>query len=1038
MDKNKKNLYSREIFSLGSLTVNKLSKLKILIYGMRGLGIEVAKNIIISGPYLVTLYDEKEVILQDLGSNFYLREEDVGKRRDISVLERIKKLNNYVKINVLSKDEKNENLEKVLIESILYYDVIVITEMLQKNLLIKINEICRNNKKAFIYGVLTGLSGFIFSDFGKEHIIYDKNGRKCKTFYCKNINKDEKGLVSVDTSIEYFDLFNDDYVIFKNIKGMEELNNSKPKKIFNVTKNSFCIGDTSKYSDYISGGIIKEVKIPEKFEYKSLEERFLSPFEEDNNFNIINYEKEGRNGFLFIIFIALHEFYSKNGNQLPEINNNKHSKIFIELVEKYYKEFKVKNPYWITEVQELNKDIISYISFWARCQISPLCSFLGGVLCHEIIKYTGKYRPINQWFFFDFFELIEIFTNNNQKPKRDILIKSRYDEQIAIFGNDIQEKLSKLNIFMPGVGAIGCEVLKNMSLMGVSTDPESKFTITDYDLIEISNLSRQFLFHTEHIGLSKSKIAHKAIKEVNSNFNCVSYTIKIGYEVEDILGDDFYEKQDFYISAVDSNDARNYLDKKSIQFYKVLINSGTLGPISKYDLIIPYLTCSYHDVPQTPKKEFGLCTIRSFPSKIEHCIEWTKNYCETWIYNGISNLKDILINNKYYIDEINNFDGSIGELEEKYFILEFYIDILIIQEFEFYVEFAIFQFYELFNSNIIKIILNHPLNSLDEQGNKFWNGTKLPPHPIDLSLNDELSFSFIKNYTLILLNSFSFSYNEDDLNINNLKKILEKYDKTKFVRSKNYSNDNDKKRLKEKINILLDKKKIINIKEIEFEKDKLDDNCIKFMSSCSNLRARNYNIEECDEDTIMFIIGNIQPSLITSSAAISGLLCMQIFGLIQTHSTKYCLNGFLNLINLNLQLYEPIKPKLIVDGQKDKFLDVEIKAIPHEFNIWDKLIIDGSKTCGELIIFFKNQYNVDLNYISINGIEIYYKRKTRKKNFKKEEEEKIILSKKIETIFFEKAKFNYITKKKKFFIYASGNYKNCIAKIPLILYNIKN
>ena len=60
---------------------------------------------------------------------------------------------------------------------------------------------------------------------------------------------------------------------------------------------------------------------------------------------------------------------------------------------------------------------------------------------------------------------------------------------------------------MPGVGAIGCEVLKNMALMGVSTSQESQFTIRDYDLIEISNLTIQFLFQNEHIGLPKSNIA---------------------------------------------------------------------------------------------------------------------------------------------------------------------------------------------------------------------------------------------------------------------------------------------------------------------------------------------------------------------------------------------------------------------------------------------------------------------------------------------------------------------------------------------------
>ena len=47
---------------------------------------------------------------------------------------------------------------------------------------------------------------------------------------------------------------------------------------------------------------------------------------------------------------------------------------------------------------------------------------------------------------------------------------------------------------MIGAGALGCEFLKNLALMGVSTGNEGCVAVTDYDLIENSNLNRQFLF----------------------------------------------------------------------------------------------------------------------------------------------------------------------------------------------------------------------------------------------------------------------------------------------------------------------------------------------------------------------------------------------------------------------------------------------------------------------------------------------------------------------------------------------------------------
>ena len=73
---------------------------------------------------------------------------------------------------------------------------------------------------------------------------------------------------------------------------------------------------------------------------------------------------------------------------------------------------------------------------------------MGGVVSLEIIKLTGKYIPINQWLVFDFFEAIE---NLDEKIDRN-LKNSRYDDQIAIFGNKIQKKIEESNIFLIGAG----------------------------------------------------------------------------------------------------------------------------------------------------------------------------------------------------------------------------------------------------------------------------------------------------------------------------------------------------------------------------------------------------------------------------------------------------------------------------------------------------------------------------------------------------------------------------------------------------------
>ena len=57
------NLYSRQIGTFGLETMGKLIKLKVLIVGMRGLGVECAKNLILAGPASVDIYDPTTVTL---------------------------------------------------------------------------------------------------------------------------------------------------------------------------------------------------------------------------------------------------------------------------------------------------------------------------------------------------------------------------------------------------------------------------------------------------------------------------------------------------------------------------------------------------------------------------------------------------------------------------------------------------------------------------------------------------------------------------------------------------------------------------------------------------------------------------------------------------------------------------------------------------------------------------------------------------------------------------------------------------------------
>jgi len=68
------------------------------------LGIEVAKNLILAGPKQVTLYDPSLVTSADLGRNFYIRQDHVGKlSRAEASLPQLRDLNPNVHVHVASE-----------------------------------------------------------------------------------------------------------------------------------------------------------------------------------------------------------------------------------------------------------------------------------------------------------------------------------------------------------------------------------------------------------------------------------------------------------------------------------------------------------------------------------------------------------------------------------------------------------------------------------------------------------------------------------------------------------------------------------------------------------------------------------------------------------------------------------------------------------------------------------------------------------------------------------------------------------------------
>ena len=190
----------------------------------------------------------------------------------------------------------------------------------------------------------------------------------------------------------------------------------------------------------------------------------------------------------------------------------------------------------------------------------------------------------------------------------------RYDDQIRIYGREVQEKIGNVKTFMVGAGALGCEYVKAMALMGLCCGPNGSVTVTDSDYIEKNNLNRQFLFRKNDIGSSKSASACAKAKVINPDLKVTTYQTFVSPDTEDLFNDDFWESLDFIVNAVDNIKARLYVDSQCVWYEKPLLESGTLGTKANSQMIVPHKTTAYGDSQDPPEESIAMCTLRNFPN----------------------------------------------------------------------------------------------------------------------------------------------------------------------------------------------------------------------------------------------------------------------------------------------------------------------------------------------------------------------------------------------------------------------------------------
>lgn len=932
------DLHSRQLAVYGREAMRRLFGANVLISSLQGLGVEIAKNIILAGVKSVTLHDQSNVEMWDLSGNFYFTEADIGKNRAVACCNKLQELNAAVTVSTLTSEITEEDISS--------FQVVVFTDITLEKA-IQYNDFCRNHKPpiSFIKADIRGLFGSVFCDFGPEFTVFDVNGEEPHTGIIASISNDNPALVSCvdDERLEFQD---GDLVVFSEVHGMTQLNDGKPRKVKNARPYSFLLEeDTSDFGAYEKGGIVTQVKQPKVLNFKSLSEALQNPGE----FLLSDFSKFDRPPLLHLAFQALDKFVHEFG-RFPLAASEEDASRLIDFTKALNDSLSGDQ-----KLDAIDENVLKHFASGSRAVLNPMAAMFGGLVGQEVVKASsGKFHPLFQFFYFDSLESLPL---EPLQPEDVAPLNCRYDAQISVFGKKMQKKLEDAKLFVVGAGALGSELLKNLALMGASSGSHGKLTITDDDVIEKSNLSRQFLFRDWNIGQAKSTVAASAATAINPHLKIEALQNRVSPDTENVFDDSFWDNLDVVLNALDNVNARLYVDSRCVYFQKPLLESGTLGTKCNTQMVIPHLTENYGASRDPPEKQAPMCTVHSFPHNIDHCLTWARSEFEGLLEKTPAEANAFLTKPEEYKAAMK----SSGDAQSRE-LLERVVECLVSERcetFEDCISWARQKFEDYFSNRVKQLTYTFPENATTSGGALFWSAPKRFPKPLEFNSNDPSHMSLIAAASILRANTYGIPIPEWTSNSKKLAEAVDKVQISDFKPKQGVKIVTDEKATNMHPSTIDDSAVIDNLlrtlesgvknlspgfrmSPIQFEKDDDTNFHMDLIAGFANMRARNYSIPEVDKLKAKFIAGRIIPAIATTTAMATGLVCLELYKVILNHEVEKYRNTFANLALPLFSMAEPVPPKIIKHGILS-------------WSVWDRWVIAGNLTLRELLDWFQDK-----------------------------------------------------------------------------------
>ena len=158
------------------------------------------------------------------------------------------------------------------------------------------------------------------------------------------------------------------------------------------------------------------------------------------------------------------------------------------------------------------------------------------------------------------------------------IIPERYQRNLGVVSPSEQVKLLQSRVAIIGAGGLGGTVLELLTRMGIG-----ELIIADKDTIGDSNLNRQILSKETNLGQSKTEVAVKRVKEINSSIEITGHSVFINSDnVEKII-----EDAEVVVDALDNLPVRFMLQKACRELNIPLVHGAIAGFNGQLTTIFP-------------------------------------------------------------------------------------------------------------------------------------------------------------------------------------------------------------------------------------------------------------------------------------------------------------------------------------------------------------------------------------------------------------------------------------------------------------------